>query len=43
MIYQELNLANDLSVEDNIMLGQEQRRCGLVDRAATAPARPRNA
>ena len=26
MIYQELNLAPDLSVEDNIMLGQEARR-----------------
>ena len=26
MIYQELNLAPDLSVEDNIMLGQESRR-----------------
>ncbi len=28
MIYQELNLAPDLSVEDNIMLGQEARRVG---------------
>ena len=28
MIYQELNLAPDLSVEDNIMLGQESRRVG---------------
>ncbi len=28
MIYQELNLAPDLSVEDNIMLGQEERRGG---------------
>src|SRR3954451_12406180 len=34
MIYQELNLAKDLSVEDNIMLGQEHARWGLVDRAA---------
>jgi ribose transport system ATP-binding protein len=34
MIYQELNLANDLTVEDNIMLGQERRRLGFVDRAA---------
>src|SRR3954463_10949264 len=34
MIYQELNLAKHLSVEDNIMLGQEHRRWGLVDRAA---------
>ncbi len=34
MIYQELNLANDLSVEGNIMLGQERARLGLVDRAA---------
>lgn len=32
MIYQELNLAPDLSVEDNIMLGQEQRRWRLLDR-----------
>jgi ribose transport system ATP-binding protein len=34
MIYQELNLAKDLTVEENIMLGQEQARWGLVDRAA---------
>jgi ribose transport system ATP-binding protein len=34
MIYQELNLAKDLSVEDNIMLGQEHHRVGLVDRKA---------
>jgi ribose transport system ATP-binding protein len=32
MIYQELNLAPDLSVEDNIMLGQERRRFGLLNR-----------
>src|SRR5688500_13239809 len=32
MIYQELNLAPDLSVEDNIMLGQEHRRFGLLAR-----------
>src|SRR5688572_9042124 len=32
MIYQELNLAPELSVEDNIMLGQECRRFGLLDR-----------
>lgn len=32
MIYQELNLAPDLSVEDNIMLGQENHRFGLLDR-----------
>ena len=32
MIYQELNLAPDLSVEDNIMLGQEQSRWGIVSR-----------
>jgi ribose transport system ATP-binding protein len=30
MIYQELNLAPDLSVEDNIMLGQECRRFGSL-------------
>ncbi|MFO1022612.1 MAG: sugar ABC transporter ATP-binding protein [Planctomycetales bacterium] len=34
MIYQELNIAPDLSVEDNIMLGQELRSLGLLDRAA---------
>jgi ribose transport system ATP-binding protein len=34
MIYQELNLAPDLSVEDNIMLGQERRWFGLLDRQA---------
>ncbi len=39
MIYQELNLARDLSVEDNIMLGQECRRFGragfaILDRMA---------
>jgi ribose transport system ATP-binding protein len=33
MIYQELNLAPDLSVEDNIMLGQERSRYGMLDRA----------
>lgn len=33
MIYQELNLAPDLSVEDNIMLGQEQHRIGWLKRA----------
>ena len=33
MIYQELNLAPDLSVEDNIMLGQERSRFGLLNRA----------
>ncbi len=32
MIYQELNLAPDLSVEDNIMLGQECSRWGRLDR-----------
>src|SRR5687768_17003875 len=31
MIYQELNLALDLSVEDNVMLGQERRKFGLLD------------
>lgn len=34
MIYQELNLAPDLSVEDNIMLGQEESRLGLLNRSA---------
>ncbi len=32
MIYQELNLGPDLSVEDNIMLGQERHRGGVLDR-----------
>lgn len=32
MIYQELNLAPDLSVEENIVLGAEPRRFGWVDR-----------
>ncbi|HEX4131362.1 MAG TPA: sugar ABC transporter ATP-binding protein [Pirellulales bacterium] len=34
MIYQELNLAPDLSVEDNIMLGQELHTVGLVRQRA---------
>jgi ribose transport system ATP-binding protein len=34
MIYQELNLAPDLSVEDNILLGQESSRFGLLNREA---------
>jgi ribose transport system ATP-binding protein len=34
MIYQELNLAPDLSVEDNILLGQEIHRGGLIRRQA---------
>jgi ABC-type sugar transport system ATPase subunit len=33
MIYQELNLAPDLSVVDNVMLGQELRQLGLVRRS----------
>jgi ribose transport system ATP-binding protein len=32
MIYQELNLAPHLSVEDNIMLGQEASAWGLLQR-----------
>lgn len=32
MIYQELTLAADLSVEDNVMLGQERSRCGWLSR-----------
>lgn len=32
MIYQELNLALDLSVEDNLLLGQEQHWCGFLGR-----------
>jgi ribose transport system ATP-binding protein len=37
MIYQELTLAPELSVEDNIMLGQECGRWGILDRAAQRP------
>lgn len=37
MIYQELNLAPDLSVEDNVMLGQEERRLGFLRRAQQTP------
>jgi len=33
MIYQELNLAPDLSVEDNIMLGQERSLSGVLNRS----------
>ena len=32
MIYQELSLAKDLSVEDNLMLGREDHRWGWVAR-----------
>ncbi len=32
VVYQELNLAPDLSVEDNIMLGIENARLGFLDR-----------
>jgi ribose transport system ATP-binding protein len=34
MIYQELNLAPDLTVAENLVLGREPSRFGLVDRAA---------
>jgi ribose transport system ATP-binding protein len=37
MIYQELNLAPHLSVEDNVMLGRESRRLGLLDRRGVRP------
>lgn len=37
MIYQELNLAPDLSVEDNIMLGQEKKRGGILNRRQQRP------
>ncbi len=32
MIYQELNLAGDLTAVENVMLGQELRRWGMADR-----------
>ncbi|MEW6073233.1 MAG: sugar ABC transporter ATP-binding protein [Planctomycetota bacterium] len=32
MIYQELNLAPHLTVEENVMLGRERRCCGVVRR-----------
>ena len=38
MIYQELSLAPDLSVADNILLGMEPARFGVIDRAAMADA-----
>lgn len=37
MIYQELNLAPDLSVEDNIMLGNEASCWGFVERRRQRP------
>ncbi len=37
MIYQELNLAPDLNVEDNIMLGQEEGWLGMLNRPAQHP------
>ncbi|MFO0898748.1 MAG: sugar ABC transporter ATP-binding protein [Pirellulales bacterium] len=37
MIYQELTLAPHLSVEDNIMLGQEERSYGLLSRKRQRP------
>jgi ribose transport system ATP-binding protein len=37
MIYQELTLAPHLSVEDNIMLGQESGRCGWLMRSEQRP------
>src|SRR6516162_7312320 len=33
MIYQELSLAPDLSVEENLVLGMEPARCGFVRRS----------
>ncbi len=35
MIHQELNLVQDLSVADNILLGRERARCGVLDRRRT--------
>ena len=37
MIYQELNLCPDLSVEDNVMLGQETSRYGWLERRRQRP------
>jgi ribose transport system ATP-binding protein len=34
VIYQELSLAPDLSVQDNVMLGREQHRAGFLRRGA---------
>lgn len=34
VIYQEFNLVSDLSVSENVLLGREPTRGGLVDRAA---------
>ena len=36
MIYQELNLAPDLSVLENIVLGQEHSKAGLLDRTTNS-------
>ena len=41
MIYQELALAPHLSVEANVMLGQERVRMGLIDAASTGASSPR--
>jgi ribose transport system ATP-binding protein len=38
MIYQELSLAPDLSVADNVLLGMEPARLGVVRRTAAAEA-----
>jgi ribose transport system ATP-binding protein len=38
MIHQELNLVDELSVADNIFLGREPSRFGIVDRAYCAAA-----
>jgi ribose transport system ATP-binding protein len=37
MIYQELNLAPHLTVEENVLLGRERRRLGLHDRRGARP------
>jgi ribose transport system ATP-binding protein len=37
MIYQELNLALDLTVEQNVMLGREETVAGIVTTRATRP------
>ena len=43
MIYQELTMAPHLTVEANVMLGQERVKAGLVQRTGAPPAGGRGA